>query len=116
MPCREFTAKDGDDPSVFALTRDPIFIFLDCDGIEANLNTKFVGLEKKVFENVAGNGRASLEEDAERKVMVDVGLADVKNRGIVFGENGSESRRYAGLVMTGNIDENQFDVVHKQQG
>ena len=62
----EPSAQQCDNPSVFALTAYPRFVFLTGNGVEANFHTEVVGFEKQVLEHIAAFGRGGLHENAKR--------------------------------------------------
>ena len=85
LPCGQASAEQSDNPAVFVLTAYPFLIFLNRYRCKADVDIQFGGLEEQFLHDVARHGRVSLDEDAERKGVMYVGLADVENTGIVAG-------------------------------
>ena len=111
---REPSAKQGDNPSVLALTAPPLVILADADRREPYGHVELCGLEKQLLHYIAAYLRCSLDEYAQRERVVDVGLAYVQDTGVIFGQNLRESPCYARMVLARYVDEDEFElrIVH----
>ncbi len=108
----QLTTENSDDPSVFALHRNPLIIGIDTDGGETDLDIKLIGLEQQILHYVARHFRVGLEKNAKGKEMMYVSLTDIKYLCIIFRQNGCQRRRHSRPVIAGNMDKDQFYVSH----
>ena len=111
MACRDRTSQEGDDVAVLALPADPVVVVLFRNGSETDHHSQLRCLEQQLLHDVARFVRRSPEQDAQRQRLVDVGLADVEDEGVVACEYFGERRGHARLVFAGYIYLDDFDVV-----
>jgi len=76
---------------------------------ELDVDAQLVSGEQEVLEHrrrlvFVGD----FDEDAERKEIVNHGLTHVQDRDVVFGQNFGQPSREAGLVLAGDVDQNDF--------
>ena len=95
-------AVNGYDVAVFPLHPDPFAVIFRRNGFETDVYIQLVALEQQFFQEVAGCRVGALEKDSEGKVVVDIGLADVEDEGIVACQNLSQCGSYARPV--GSVD------------
>ena len=79
----QFAAEQCDDMSVFALLADPVGILFFRDWLETYVDAQLVTLEQQLLHDFARTVGGGFEEDAQRQALMDVGLSNVENIGIV---------------------------------
>ena len=108
---RDGAAQQRDDVAVFALTAHPVVVLLLGNRRETNHDTQLRALEEQLLHDVARLVGGGHEEDAQRERLVDVGLSDVENEGIVAGEDFGQGGGHARLVFAGDVYLDDFHVV-----
>ena len=108
---RDGASEQRDDVAVLALTGHPVVVALFGDRREADHHPQLRGLEEQLLHDVARLVGRGQDQDAERQRLVDVGLSDVEDEGVVARENLRERRGHAGLVFARNVYLDDFDVV-----
>lgn len=105
------SAKDGDDEAVFALGVHPVLELGGGDGLEGHLEVEFGGfVGKGALESEEVVAVGNLNEEGEDEGLVDDGLADIEDAGVVASENGGDGGGESRAVRTGTM--NQYCLVH----
>ena len=105
---RELTPQQRDDVAVLALHTHPCRVALLADGREADVDAQLRRFEEQLLHDGTRFVGGRLDQDSQRKRLMDIGLADVENEGVVARQDVRERRREAGLVLSGYVDLDDF--------
>ncbi len=97
-------AEDCYYPSVLALHVHPLVVIGLLNRRKTHLHVHLITLEEKVFHYISRHRAVSLDKQPQRKIVMDIGLADIQYAGIVLGEDIRQSRRHTRTVIAGDID------------
>ena len=105
---REASAQHGEDVAVLALTSHPGVVVFVGDGEEAHVDAQLRRLEQHVLHQRTAVLLVHADKQSEGERLVDVGLSDVHDVGVVLGEYAHDACSESGPVFAGDSDENEF--------
>ncbi len=106
---RDLAGQQGDDMPGLALAADPLLIIRLGHRGETYLLVEFVGCEQHILEHRRGTlGIGNVDQNAERKGVMDHRLTDVQNAHAAMGQDAHDGRGQTGTVFTGNVDQDDF--------
>ena len=110
--CRYVASQKRYDVAVFALEAHPMVIFFHRHWRKPHLHAHFTTFEEHFLQDASRRRLVALEHYAKRQRTVNVCLTDVKYGCAVFGDDGGELRRQAGLIDTRDGCHYYFEIVH----
>src|SRR5690554_1743174 len=98
--------QQSNDVTRFALTADPLAVFLGTDWRELYLLIQFIALEQDVLQHVRLAGH--LYQNSKRQCVVDYRLPDVENIDLGLCQRSRNGSRQTRAVRASNVDQHDF--------
>jgi hypothetical protein len=105
-------SQQGDDAPLAPAPADPAFVLVERHGGKVDVDAQLMAGEEEILEHrgIAVPG-GDLDQNAQRKIVVDDRLANVENDDPVLGQHRGHARRQPGLIAAGDVDED--DLRHR---
>ena len=104
LPRLELSAQHSKDISVLTLMPHPILVLIVANGRKADIHAQLRSLKQQLLHRKAALHLVHAHQNAQRKRVMNISLADVQHRGVIPRQNSHNRSRQSRPILSRNPD------------